>query len=256
MHQPIRVHGPGFDRRADRCRHLGRIGPAELSRRRWPVGGLAARGGRDARGVRARSRRSCSASTTSAAASCFGSEIRPNAAHIGAGRARAAIGRARCSSSPRTSTTCTSAPAPPSLIHMHGELLQGALHGLRRAAVRGATTSARRMPARAAAGRDALRPHVVWFGEMPLELDAIYAALARCDLFVAIGTSGQVYPAAGLRRGGRGVTAGRTRSSSTSSRARSTPLRRAAPRPGERDRAALRRGDAGCPGLVLYQEPG
>jgi NAD-dependent deacetylase len=39
---------------------------------------------------------------------------------------------------------------------------------------------------------------VVWFGEMPLELDAIYEALARCDLFLAIGTSGQVYPAAGF----------------------------------------------------------
>jgi NAD-dependent deacetylase len=43
----------------------------------------------------------------------------------------------------------------------------------------------------------------VWFGEMPLELDAIYAALARCDLFVAIGTSGQVYPAAGFAQGAR-----------------------------------------------------
>lgn len=43
-----------------------------------------------------------------------------------------------------------------------------------------------------------LRPHIVWFGEMPLELDAIYAALERCRLFVAIGTSGQVYPAAGF----------------------------------------------------------
>jgi NAD-dependent deacetylase len=43
-----------------------------------------------------------------------------------------------------------------------------------------------------------LRPHVVWFGEMPLELDRIYEALASCRLFVAIGTSGAVYPAAGF----------------------------------------------------------
>lgn len=43
-----------------------------------------------------------------------------------------------------------------------------------------------------------LRPHIVWFGEMPLGLDAIAAALESCDLFVAIGTSGQVYPAAGF----------------------------------------------------------
>jgi NAD-dependent deacetylase len=43
-----------------------------------------------------------------------------------------------------------------------------------------------------------LRPHVVWFGEMPLELDSIYVALSNADLFVAIGTSGSVYPAAGF----------------------------------------------------------
>ena len=47
-------------------------------------------------------------------------------------------------------------------------------------------------------GADTLRPDVVWFGEMPLHLDAIEAALAECDLFVAIGTSGTVYPAAGF----------------------------------------------------------
>jgi NAD-dependent deacetylase len=43
-----------------------------------------------------------------------------------------------------------------------------------------------------------MRPHVVWFGEVPFELPRIYAALVRADLFVAIGTSGQVYPAAGF----------------------------------------------------------
>ncbi|MGC3988521.1 MAG: NAD-dependent protein deacylase [Chthoniobacteraceae bacterium] len=43
-----------------------------------------------------------------------------------------------------------------------------------------------------------LRPHIVWFGEMPLEMDVIFAALEHADLFIAIGTSGQVYPAAGF----------------------------------------------------------
>lgn len=55
-----------------------------------------------------------------------------------------------------------------------------------------------------------MRPHVVWFGEMPLDMDEIYAALDGCDLFLSIGTSGQVYPAAGfvaeLRRAGRAHT--------------------------------------------------
>ncbi|KFK96506.1 MULTISPECIES: Sir2 family NAD+-dependent deacetylase [unclassified Serratia (in: enterobacteria)] len=43
-----------------------------------------------------------------------------------------------------------------------------------------------------------LRPHVVWFGEMPLRMTEIYEALAKADFFVAIGTSGHVYPAAGF----------------------------------------------------------
>ncbi len=47
-------------------------------------------------------------------------------------------------------------------------------------------------------GEPALRPDVVWFGEMPQHLDAIDAVLADCDLFAAIGTSGEVYPAAGF----------------------------------------------------------
>jgi len=43
-----------------------------------------------------------------------------------------------------------------------------------------------------------LRPDVVWFGEMPYQMDAIERALTSCDLFVSIGTSGNVYPAAGF----------------------------------------------------------
>jgi NAD-dependent deacetylase len=95
------------------------------------------------------------------------------------------------------------------LIHMHGELLRArctacaALHACRDDLEPGHACEGCGRP-------NALRPHVVWFGEMPLELDAIYAALARCDLFIAIGTSGQVYPAAGfveeVRRHGRAHT--------------------------------------------------
>ena len=43
-----------------------------------------------------------------------------------------------------------------------------------------------------------LRPHVVWFGEMPLQMNRINKALENCDMFVAIGTSGNVYPASGF----------------------------------------------------------
>lgn len=43
-----------------------------------------------------------------------------------------------------------------------------------------------------------VRPHIVWFGEMPFELDAISAALDKVDMFICVGTSGVVYPAAGF----------------------------------------------------------
>ncbi|KJY82397.1 NAD-dependent deacetylase [Vibrio galatheae] len=43
-----------------------------------------------------------------------------------------------------------------------------------------------------------MRPHVVWFGEMPLRMGDIYASLEEADLFISIGTSGVVYPAAGF----------------------------------------------------------
>jgi len=49
-----------------------------------------------------------------------------------------------------------------------------------------------------------LRPHVVWFGEMPLEMDRIYGLLEDCALFISIGTSGNVYPAAGFVQHARG----------------------------------------------------
>jgi NAD-dependent deacetylase len=84
-----------------------------------------------------------------------------------------------------------------SLIHMHGELLKA---GCTRCAGvcpwRSDLAATHCCPSCSVA--DVLRPHVVWFDEMPLELDAIYEALAACALFVAIGTSGQVYPAAGF----------------------------------------------------------
>ncbi|BFM08150.1 Sir2 family NAD+-dependent deacetylase [Halioxenophilus aromaticivorans] len=45
-----------------------------------------------------------------------------------------------------------------------------------------------------------LRPHIVWFGEIPLYMNDIESVLAQCDLFVSIGTSGNVYPAAGFQQ--------------------------------------------------------
>lgn len=51
-----------------------------------------------------------------------------------------------------------------------------------------------------ACGTRATRPDIVWFGEIPMHLETIAVQLAAAELFVAIGTSGQVYPAAGFVR--------------------------------------------------------
>ena len=55
--------------------------------------------------------------------------------------------------------------------------------------------------------RGHLRPDIVWFGEMPYRMDDIYHAINRADLFVSIGTSGAVYPAAGFVREARAMGA-------------------------------------------------
>ncbi|WP_461481754.1 Sir2 family NAD+-dependent deacetylase [Porticoccus sp.] len=82
-------------------------------------------------------------------------------------------------------------------LHMHGELLKMRCgHSGRIFDCLEETSPTSVCPCCGAPGN--LRPHVVWFGEMPLYMDAIYAALDACDLFIAIGTSGNVYPAAGF----------------------------------------------------------
>ncbi len=83
------------------------------------------------------------------------------------------------------------------LVHMHGELLKVRCAHCESAREWRADLSLDTVCAQCGAP-GGMRPHIVWFGEMPFELDRISAALERCELFVAIGTSGQVYPAAGF----------------------------------------------------------
>jgi len=81
------------------------------------------------------------------------------------------------------------------VVHMHGELMKARCTACGTVSER--HTDILRADACPHCGVAALRPDVVWFGEMPKHLDRIEAALARADLFVAVGTSGAVYPAAG-----------------------------------------------------------
>ena len=83
------------------------------------------------------------------------------------------------------------------LLHMHGELGSAwCLACDARSPFEGVMAQSPACPHCHQAG--CLRPDIVWFGEMPYEMERIERALSRCDLFVSIGTSGAVYPAAGF----------------------------------------------------------
>ena len=83
------------------------------------------------------------------------------------------------------------------LLHMHGEVLKGwCLACNARFGWAGDMGEEGMCPSCGTAG--CVRPDIVWFGEMPYEMERIEAALMGADLFVSIGTSGAVYPAAGF----------------------------------------------------------
>lgn len=83
------------------------------------------------------------------------------------------------------------------LLHMHGELRKGRCsHSSRVYDLQQAFGS--EYVCECCEPPQPIRPHIVWFGEIPLFMQQIEQALAQCDLFISIGTSGTVYPAAGF----------------------------------------------------------
>lgn len=123
-------------------------------------------------------------------------EIKPNAAHAALARLEERLGEGFLLVTQNIDDLHRRAGSR-NVLHMHGELRRA------RCGICAAVPEwdedfdhATACPACGKAG--GLRPHVVWFGEMPLYMDEIYEALMRCDLFAAIGTSGNVYPAAGF----------------------------------------------------------
>lgn len=83
------------------------------------------------------------------------------------------------------------------LIHMHGEILKARCQACQAVSV-WPEDMAMESACPVCARTGALRVNVVWFGEMPFQMDGIAEALEACGLFVSIGTSGSVYPAAGF----------------------------------------------------------
>ena len=95
------------------------------------------------------------------------------------------------------------------LIHMHGELLKTRCGNCGAITIESGDLDIF-LPCGACGKEGFLRPHVVWFGEMPLEMERIYDAIAGCGLFISIGTSGNVYPAAGFVAEARQVAGAET----------------------------------------------
>lgn len=120
----------------------------------------------------------------------------PNAAHRALARLEAVLGE-RLTLVTQNVDDLHERAGSRRVIHMHGELLSAlcaaCAHRWRSPGPLGLADTC---PACATPGQ--VRPDVVWFGEIPYRMDEIAERLAEADVFAAIGTSGQVYPAAGF----------------------------------------------------------
>jgi NAD-dependent deacetylase len=87
------------------------------------------------------------------------------------------------------------------LVHMHGDLFMSRCEDScgREPFVDQSLYESEEAIARCACGAR-IRPHIVWFGEMPLEMDRIQREIDRCTVMLVVGTSGAVYPAANFVR--------------------------------------------------------
>lgn len=121
--------------------------------------------------------------------------VEPNAAHRALARLEAALGDDLLVVTQNIDDLHERAGST-RVVHMHGQLLSALCNGCGRRYEW--TGDLGDYPPCPGCGATELRPDVVWFGEVPYEMDRIVAALEHTDLFVSIGTSGAVYPAAGF----------------------------------------------------------
>lgn len=122
-------------------------------------------------------------------------DVKPNAAHFALARLEQAL--------PETIVVTQNidalheAAGSKNLIHMHGEIMK-ALCAACDHRLPGQDDLSEHLTCPSCAAEGTLRPDVVWFGEVPYHMETIAHALADADLFISIGTSGHVYPAAGF----------------------------------------------------------
>ncbi|WP_413284423.1 Sir2 family NAD+-dependent deacetylase [Vibrio sp. MA40-2] len=123
-------------------------------------------------------------------------DIKPNPAHIALGKLEAEL-NGKVTVVTQNIDNLHERGGTKNIIHMHGELLKarcsesGQVVEQKGDIVTGDLCHCCQIPVQ-------MRPHIVWFGEMPLRMGDIYSALEEADLFISIGTSGVVYPAAGF----------------------------------------------------------
>jgi NAD-dependent deacetylase len=122
-------------------------------------------------------------------------DVHPNPAHVALGRLQQIVGDDLLLVTQNIDDLHERGGST-NVVHMHGELLSALCRACRgRSRWDGDLGD---FPPCPRCGATELRPDVVWFGEMPYEMDRIDDALRGCNLFVSIGTSGAVYPAAGF----------------------------------------------------------
>lgn len=124
------------------------------------------------------------------------SKVKPNAAHLALGRLQREF-TGELTLVTQNVDDLQERGGSSDVIHMHGELLSAFCsacdHRWQQLSDLSPST-----PCPACQTRGGPRPDIVWFGEMPYQMRRLEAAVQACDLFVSIGTSGAVYPAAGF----------------------------------------------------------
>ncbi len=124
--------------------------------------------------------------------------VEPNPAHLALARLEQHVGDRLCLVTQNVDDLHSRAGSR-RVLHMHGELKSSWCTACNsRSRWDGDLTRTALGPTCPGCGERALRPDIVWFGEIPYRMDEIERALMIADLFVSIGTSGAVYPAAGF----------------------------------------------------------